>query len=203
MLEAISPIGLNERKRVVWLIRCDCGNEKPMQMRRFMGDGVKSCGCIKDDHKRGPKDYCATHRMSKHPAYHVWISMKDRCRLPTHKAWKNYGGRGIRVCEEWQNSFETFWEDMGPTYQTGLWIERKDNEGNYEKSNCMWATPSQQMRNTRRSTMIDTPFGRMTVVEAAEKSGINYNTLLARIYRGNSPQHWFDHPDTRNRFSIS
>jgi len=135
-----------------------------------------------------------THGMSKHPAYAVWRSMLDRCRLPTHQAWANYGGRGITVCSEWQ-SFETFWADMGPTYRRGLTLERKDNEGGYSAVNCEWATYRKQMNNKRGNVWIETPLGVMTVAEASRLSGIGHTTLLYRIAHGVSLSTILSTPD--------
>jgi hypothetical protein len=141
--------------------------------------------------------------MSKHPAHWVWRSMIDRCRLPSHQAWHNYGGRGIPVCERWQQSFENFWVDMGPTYQPGLTIERRDNNAGYSPENCYWADRQTQARNTRVNRWIQTPDGLMTVAEAAECSGLGVTTLLYRLNH-----HWpttalFVPADFTNRFSTS
>jgi hypothetical protein len=91
-----------------------------------------------------------THGMSKHPARAVWNTMWQRCRNPRSTKYKDYGGRGIYVCPEWQ-TFEVFWADMGETYQPGLSIDRIDNDGPYSADNCRWVTNLEQQQNTRRT----------------------------------------------------
>jgi hypothetical protein len=115
--------------------------------------------------------------MSKHPAYAVWRSMCDRCRLPSHQAWANYGGRGITVCERWQEAFEHFWEDMGPSYQPGLTLDRIDNEGNYTYENCRWVPYKVQALNRRGNIGVD-------LATLSQKTGIARSTLYYRFQRG-------------------
>lgn len=91
----------------------------------------------------------ATHGMSYAPEYSVWVNMRQRCNNPNHPFYEDYGGRGIRVCEEWNKSFELFYRHMGPRPK-GFTIERKNNNGNYERSNCCWATPTENNRNKRK-----------------------------------------------------
>ena len=142
-----------------------------------------------------------THGMSKHPGYHAYRNMRDRCTLPTCHAWDNYGGRGITVCARWLVSFENFWADMAPGYRKGLSLDRIDNRGNYEPSNCRWADQKTQDRNKRTNRHVDTPWGRMTVSEAAERSGIGKTTITYRLQNG-----WSDieavttRPDLGNRW---
>lgn len=183
-LTALVYAGSNGR-RSLWSVRCDCGAEITMaasDLQEQRRRGIQaSCGC-----KRLESIGAAnrTHGMSTTPQFAVWRSMLDRCRLPTHQAWRNYGGRGISVCERWQESFEKFWEDMGPTYRSGLSIERMNNAGNYEPTNCRWATWAEQSLNKRTNVRIQTPNGEMTVTEAAARYGLKLNTLLYRIKQG-------------------
>ena len=118
----------------------------------------------------------------RHPLYAVWRSMKARCFLPSHQAWHLYGGRGITVCERWLK-FENFWADMGPIYRPGLTLERINNAGNYTPNNCAWVTRRTQARNRRTNHIIATSWGEMTIVEAAERSGINAATSWGRLAR--------------------
>lgn len=164
-----------------WLVRCDCGTEKILDGRDLRKGSVKSCGC-----KRGQLQIETgnTHGMSTHPAYWVWRSMRDRCRLPSHQAWKNYGARGIQVCDRWNESFENFWADMGRSYLPGLTLERMNNSKGYNLKNCAWVDWKTQARNRRNAKMIATPWGRMNVSEASERSGIGGTTIHYRINHG-------------------
>lgn len=197
-LTAIRDIGSTGQKRV-WLIRCHCGVEFTMVGSEFGKGKQQSCGCLTSQLISESR---ATHGMTSHPAYAVWRSMLDRCRLPTHQAWKNYGARGITVCDRWQ-TFEMFWADMGPTYVKGLTLDRRDNDGPYSPENCRWATPKEQALNKRGNRRIETPWGRMTVSEASERSGIGVTTLLYRLSRGVKTADLFSPPDFRNRFTTS
>jgi hypothetical protein len=140
--------------------------------------------------------------MSKHPAHRAWCAIRYRCQLPTHQAWKNYGARGITVCTRW-TSFENFWADMGPTYRLGLTLERRDNNKGYNPGNCYWTTYRTQNNNTRRNRRIQTPWGKMTVAEAAQRSGLGKTTLHYRLQH-----HWpvtdlFIPADLENRWNRS
>lgn len=141
------------------------------------------------------------HGMSRHPAYFVWRSMKCRCLLPTHHAWKNYGARGITVCDRWLESFENFWADMGETYQPGLELERVDNDAGYMPENCKWATRTAQGRNRRTNVFVETRDGKMLLVEAAEKSGIGKTTLHYRMRHGANPYSILSTPDVATDLS--
>src|SRR3990172_10547041 len=89
---------------------------------------------------------------NRHPVYRAWENLKARCLNPNDTGYKDYGGRGISVCDRWLNSFENFRDDMLPTWQKRLQLDRIDNNGNYEPSNCRWATRSQNVKNRRNRT---------------------------------------------------
>ncbi|MEY4910066.1 MAG: Hamiltonella virus [Pseudomonadota bacterium] len=132
----------------------------------------------------GSRHHNTTHGMSGHPAFWVWRSMRDRCRLPTHQAWANYGGRGIRVCSRWEESFENFWADMGPTYAQGLDLNRIDNNGGYSSENCDWINREGNCNNKRNNRILQTASGPMTAARAARKYGVGITTVLYRLEHG-------------------
>ena len=113
----------------------------------FAKGSTNSCGCSTAQFISKSR---TTHGMSRHPVYAVWRSMIDRCKLPTHQAWANYGGRGIAVCGHWKK-FENFWADMQAAYRAGLTLERVENDRGYSKANCIWATHAEQANNRRNS----------------------------------------------------
>lgn len=172
-------------RRSLWHALCRCGktvvipaSEAVKQKNRGIS---ASCGCMRN---ATISKKLTKHGMSNHPAFAVWRSMLDRCSRPSHPAWKNYGARGIAVTAGWRESFTAFWRDMGPTYKRGLTLERKNNAKGYSAANCVWAPRKQQANNTRRSRFVNTPAGRMTAIQAAEKYGVVYSTLLYRLDHG-------------------
>lgn len=186
-------------KKWLWVYECDCGNECAKVgadvSKELKRGGTPNCGCLTARLQSKPK----THGMSRHPAYAVWRSMCDRCRLPSHQAWKNYGARGITVCTRWQESFENFWADMGPAYAEGLTLDREDNDKGYSPQNCRWVTMRVQANNRRENHIIETPWGAMTVSQAARRAGINHTTILYRIAAGWPTDQLLREPHRSNR----
>lgn len=167
--------GLRARIRF-WVCHCECGTEREVATNNLTSGKSTSCGCV---HRLMPS--AMTHGMSQHPIYISWQGMKDRCMNPAGKDWKHYGGRGIQVCGRWIESFDNFLADMGSSWRTGMTIERISVNGNYEPSNCCWASQKEQMNNTRRSVFVETPWGRMNFSAAAKKIGISQAALRARL----------------------
>ena len=122
--------------------------------------------------------------MSNTPYYSNYHNMLGRCHNKKDKDFKNYGARGIAVCEIWKKSFTNFWEDMKGTYKKGLTLDRIDNNGPYSKENCRWASPVEQGNNTRNNVHIATSKGKMTVAQAALTFGIKSGTLRRRLKAG-------------------
>lgn len=164
-----------------WLCRCECGSTVKVRSQDLRRGKSNSCGCLKIEQLN---DRSRHHGMVGTRPYRIWKNMKTRCLNSRTKTYADYGGRGIRICDRWLNSFENFWADMGPSYSPELSIDRKEVDGNYCPENCRWADKKTQNRNTRANHFVDSPLGRMTLAELAEKSNINYSTLKRRVYRG-------------------
>jgi hypothetical protein len=148
--------------KAVWECQCDCGCITYVEGAHLWSGNTTSCGCRRVEIC---VDRNTTHGLSDHPLYFIWFQMIDRCENPDNKSYKNYGGRGVSVCERWRRSFEDFVADMGPC-PPGLTLERKNNNGNYEKDNCCWDTRRQQAINKRKSPtwgIRETPSGKYIV----------------------------------------
>jgi hypothetical protein len=158
---------------------CDCGL-KPIILERSIKAGVtKSCGCLS---REVAIRRSTTHGKSHLPEYGVWEEIIQRCTNPNSKAYSDYGGRGIRICEQWR-SFERFFENMGPRPK-GYTIERLDNSRGYEPGNCVWATRKQQLRNTRRTINVTVLGVSGCLKDVCQHFGINSSAVGRRLKRG-------------------
>lgn len=142
-LTAIRFVRKDSGNNARWLFQCECGKEVECRGSEVTRGGVQSCGCVMSDVKK-------THGMARTKIYKTWIQMRSRCTNTSDKSYAEYGKRGITVCEEWLNSFERFYSDMG-NQPDGMSLERIDNNKGYSKENCRWATVTDQQRNKRTS----------------------------------------------------
>lgn len=165
---------------VLWVCRCDCGNERLVIAQNLIRGNSKSCGCLCRENTSKAN---STHRLTKHPVYKSWASMKKRCHGNDPHAYKYYGSRGIKMCERWER-FENFWDDMSPTWKQGLKIERINNDGDYCPENCKWATHSEQLRNTRLTRWLEFKGLRKSLAEWSEITAIPYKTIHSRLVYG-------------------
>ena len=154
MLTAVSVDHLGKKNKRYWLCKCDCGKYTVQCIGDLRAGKVKSCGCNRYEPllKRN-----TIHGESKTRLYHIWRGIKTRCQNTNHGDYKNYGARGIEICNEWNNSYITFrnWA-LSNGYTDDLTIERKNVDGNYCPENCCWITKSEQVKNQRpRKKMCD------------------------------------------------
>ncbi len=131
-----------------WKCRCDCGTEFTALAGNLRSGKTKSCGCLRDKLAKDRIRHGQARKRSITNEHRIWRGMIQRCTNPKSTSWKHYGARGISVCERWM-TFENFFADMGKK-PDDLSIDRINNDGNYEPSNCRWATRSEQQRNKRR-----------------------------------------------------
>ena len=142
-LTVIEFVGIDKNKKAKWLCECECGNTTITNTHNLKSGNTTSCGCSRTKFKQNiPR------------LYRIWNGMKTRCSNPNKKEYKNYGGRGIKVCDEWVK-YENFYNwAINNGYKHHLTIERINNNGNYEPSNCTWITIQEQQKNKRTTNLI-------------------------------------------------
>jgi hypothetical protein len=155
-------------KNINWICRCECGTVKSVLSGNLKNGSSKSCGCLQVDSVK-------THGMSASKEYQSWAAMKERCYRKAHVNYKNYGGRGISVCDLWLNSFESFYKDMGDRPR-GKTLERKNNLKGYYPENCIWASKKEQARNRKGNVIMKINGKVFVLVELLEKFGIARQT---------------------------
>jgi hypothetical protein len=158
---------------------CDCGNETSVYAGSLTNGCSTSCGCFSLEFQRQSK---TTHGKTSSSEYNTWMGIRGRCLNQNNDAYDDYGGRGISVCKKWM-TFEGFYEDMGDKPGPKYSIDRVDNNGNYCKENCRWATRTQQVRNRRNTRMLTVDGITMSLPDWAEKTGVKYATIKDRLNR--------------------
>lgn len=183
----------SETGKIQWDCICDCGNTKKVVGTYLRSGRTKSCGCLSNETRR--KSSTKTHGQSKKRIYREWVSMKKRCDK-TYHGHKGYYDKGITFCDEW-NEFEVFYEwALANGYQDNLTLDRKDNDGNYEPSNCRWATPKEQANNKSNNVYIEYNGKIQTLKQWSEELELSYGMLKARHQRGWMPPELFE-PNTK------
>lgn len=188
----------------MYLCKCDCGNEIKVKGTCLRRGKTRSCGCLKVEAQRKLIKFNTTHSCSNTRLYRIWSHFKGRCNNPTDKAYKKYGGRGIKVCDEWQE-FQPFYNwAMANGYSDNLTIDRIDVNGNYEPDNCRWTNYKIQVRNRRITKTVFYNGKEYPLGELAEMLKCDYKHLwyvLKRIKLGYSPSdidYLFEHKELPN-----
>lgn len=165
---------------------CVCGAVRIVSMYSLLKGDSGSCGCLRRDVSRivNTKHGCTGRKRPVDTEYKSWSQMKDRVFNPRCKAFKDYGGRGIKVCDRWRDSFAAFLADMGRKPSRNHTLDRIDNNGDYSPDNCRWATWFEQAGNTRRAFRITHNGKTLSASGWARESGLSLDTILRRIHQG-------------------
>lgn len=198
---------LTSKHPIMWECECKCGNRRNLSSANLRHDKPKSCGCSTSAdiraynlrHGQAGK-YKTTNTTTKE--YNTWVGMRQRCTNKNDPCYDRYGGRGIKVCDRWKNSFEFFYKDMGASPSSKHSIDRINNDGHYEPDNCHWATPAEQNNNT--STMVRFPYKgkNLSIFEAMKETGnieISKGDIWNRLNYGWNFERAVDTPVRRTR----
>ncbi len=170
--------GFNKWKNAKWLCKCDCGKEVSVYSSSLRKGITMSCGCY-------GRDVNTTHGLRKDgkydSEYRIWAGMKDRCYNYNNPQYKDYGGRGISVCDRWRYNFENFITDMCMKPTVKHTLDRIDNDGNYEPSNCRWATRKEQNSHTRKTRLLEHDGRKMILADWVRELKIPHATLHYKL----------------------
>lgn len=182
-LTVIERAGSDKHKNALWRCRCTCGNEIFVVSQKLLSGHTQSCNCLNREinSKRLTK-----HGKSSTKIYRTWCGIKNRCFDSTCEHYDCYGGRGVTIYDEWLD-FQNFYDYVSQLEhfeEPGYSLDRIDNNGNYAPGNIRWANQKTQQRNKRTNRIVEYEGVEMSLAEAAEKSGIKYNTLCNRLRHG-------------------
>jgi hypothetical protein len=195
-LFVIKRVGSNKFNKSIWLCKCDCGNEKIITGTLLRIGETTSCGCFNRERLiETSKEANTTHGKRYTTLYHIWRGIKLRCLNEKNPNYKYYGSRGIKICDEWKDNFQAFYnwsidngynEEKLPSGRNKLTIDRIDIDGDYTPSNCRFITYKQQNRNRRNNKRITYNNQTLTLVEWCEILNLPYDRVQQRIYKGMS-----------------
>ena len=182
-LEVIGVHDTGSRK-TYYVCQCDCGNIKVVRADALISGATKSCGCIKKEQDKINLTANHKHKMSGTRIYETWQDMKRRCYNKQNARYDRYGGRGITVCDEWLNNFQSFYDwAISNGYSDDLTIDRIDNDGNYEPSNCRWSTAKEQCNNRGSNININIGNATKSLMCWCEIFNVDYKKVYARYKR--------------------
>lgn len=185
-LVAIERVAPHASGYTQWSFRCDCGVVTTKPVRDIRLGKIESCGCLLiEKRKVAHRSHGHTSGGAETPEYRCWKAVIARCCSPDRKDWHRYGGRGIKVCDEWRGNFASFLAHIGARPSLRHSIDRyPDKNGNYEPGNVRWATSKEQARNSRMNRIVDFDGASITLVELAERTGIKRERLAYRLNKG-------------------
>lgn len=176
----------NQKHKTMWKCLCDCGNITFVTTSNLKANRVKSCGCLRIDQL---VERSTTHNKRHISLYEIWKGIKQRCFNPKSKAYKNYGGRGIIMCEDWKNNFEEFYNwSISNGYVKGLTIDRIDNNSNYCPNNCRWVSRLEQANNKRNTIYLTINNKTDSLSNWLRFYNVNRSTYMTRIKYGKTPE---------------
>ena len=182
-LEVTKRTENDKNGRAVFWCKCECGKKIKVSGKSLSAGITKSCGCLRRD---TTKERATTHGLGAHRIRRTWSGMKQRCENPNNNSYKNYGGRDIKVCEEWKCDFLNFYTwSVGNGYKENLTIERIDVNGNYCPDNCKWITSKEQSMNKTNSVYIEHKGETKHLVEWAVYFGVSHSTIQYHLEKGN------------------
>lgn len=183
----LTVLGLDAERstrKTYWICQCDCGNVKSCRADSLRAGNIVSCGCKKREQDKQNLTKHHSHLQSGTRLYKIWQGMKKRCYCEHDCRYNNYGGRGIKVCDEWKNDFAAFYEwALNTGYSEELTIDRIDVDGDYEPSNCRWADIKTQCNNRTSNINIKIGNSTRTLTEWCEIFNLNYSTVHRRYHR--------------------
>lgn len=172
----------NRGSRAYWLCKCDCGGYKTTSTTKLRNGYTKSCGCLNVEFNQ---KRCITHNDRFSRLHNIWGGLKQRCNNVNYKHYKHYGGRGIEVCKEWEESYIVFREWANNNgYSRELTIDRIDNDKGYYPENCRWADRITQMNNRRNNHIVEYNGEILTIDQICRKYNKPYNNVISRLSLG-------------------
>lgn len=184
IVREVEPVGSKHKRVRRFLCRCDCGNEIICRLPNLKSGTTRSCGCYRKFVASNRRD---CHHLNNTRIYRIWCGMKRRCYNKHNEHFDRYGGRGIIVCDEWKTNFMNFYDwDMSNGYDDKLSIDRINNEGNYEPSNCRWANQKQQVVNSTAAIKCSLGGNIVSLSDIADILGVSFKRIRRIVYMLNN-----------------